>query len=824
MTATTGRPEPTNGGAEVVFGAHADQAGVRSCELRLRVSGSPAEAERVFDQAQRYAVGAPELARPTLLAHADEQRFTHLMSGRTLDELIATGPTHPNRIADAVDQLARALAFLHDQGTAHGHVRPDLIWIDDRLTLGGLGVAQVAFELGGLSAVAHALPTRYCAPELKGSSQGAPQPWSDVYSVGVIAAELLTGKRFSEPVTGTSEAVDGLLRSATALSPHARPRALTAWARALGDALRALTVDALVPADIPAPPPSAPPWQSAPLSFPSPTPAADGSVAAPSVAPQRDRPRLRDHRPALEQIASHPEGPPPPPPSSPPAGTTAPNRGSLGIALLVAGGMLVMLVGVAVPFFLALRTARPTAGAGAVAVGLGEGGASALAPAVPPSVVSSPPIPSDSSPLASPLAPFLAGPVQTVTPVGHRRAAIPIDADTPVAGSPLAPVTLVVFGDLGATPSLRLLRRLRRFAVESGPDVRIAWRHQPRGDRPTPVVRTAVGLQLDLGSDAFWSFAEAMAKSSAPASEQALQRAVQRAGGDEQAVKRWDTAPEVVNRLDADRSLSVQFDVRTAPTVFVNGVRLEGDQLKELDRLVAEERRAGIAMIADGVAPVEVYPRRVLKNLVGVGPEIPERRCPTLADAPWRGGADPLVVLVELSDFECAFCERAQPALDQIVARYGDDVQHVWKDLPLHQHRHARAAAALGRAAFRSGGNPAFWRVHNELFANSKPLDDAELSRIARASQLDDAAMLAVRDGLHDAALEAQRAEASKLGARGIPTYFVNGIRLDGAVRGQLESVVARERERALRIVKAGVPRRKVYEALCGDPSVSRLP
>jgi protein-disulfide isomerase len=274
----------------------------------------------------------------------------------------------------------------------------------------------------------------------------------------------------------------------------------------------------------------------------------------------------------------------------------------------------------------------------------------------------------------------------------------------------------------------------------------------------------------------------------------------------------------VVNRLEADRALAVLFNVRATPTLFVNGIRLEGPKLKALDQYIAAERSAGVALIGEGVPLEQIYPARVLKNLVGVGADLPARLCPGLADAPWRGSAVPLVTIVELSDFECAFCKRAQPALEQAVKRQGEYVRHVWKDFPLRQHRHAHAAAALGRAAYLEGGNEAFWRVHRELYASSKPLEDAELARIASAAGLDAGAMKAVRDGLHDAALQAELEEATKLGARGIPTYFVNGLRLDGATPEQLGAAIALERQRAARLVAAGVPRGKVYDALCGRP------
>ncbi len=813
-----GHPDRRDAGASVVLGAHPDQEGRRPCEVRLRLPAAPADAERVFDQTRRYAVGVAGLVLPTLHAMPDEQRLVHLVRGPTLAELIEQGPAPPERVAVHVEQLVAAVEFLHDQGMAHGHLRAELIWVDGDLRLGGLGIAQLALSFVGPAEAAAVLPQPYRAPELSGRVPARPETWSDVFAVGVLVAELLTGKRAVSDVPAGcgSEAVMRLLKSATASSPSARPRSLGSWAAELASELRRHQVEPIAvlgepdPSEEPAPGPSFVP------PAPTTSPTAGLELAPPSA---RDGPR--DFRPALEEIAHHPEGPRPPPPSSrgslPPG---RPGRGVLGMALLVVGGLLLMVTGVAVTFALALRApsaARGAGAAGAPAFGSGAGGAPPEAGSSP--MPTPPPISSDAPPVAPVPQPLFAAPSVTATPAEHARAALPIDATTPVLGSPVAPVTILVFGDLGGFQSLQLVRRLRQLSLERGAEMRIAWRHQPLRDQLSATVWTGVGVQLDLGSDAFWIFAETLAREARPGDDAALQRALQRAGAPEGASERWGQAPEVVSQLEADRSLAVLFNVRSAPTVFVNGVRLEATQLTELERMVAKECRAGMALLADGVAPSKIYPARVLKNFVGVGEEPPERHCPTLVDAPARGGDEPLVTIVEFSDFECAYCEQAQPTLDRLVSARDGAVRHVWKDLPLRQHRHARAAAALGRAAFLKAGGGAFWRVHRELLASDVALTDDELRRVAQTTGLDASALMeAVRDGLHEASLDAQAEEAKALGARGIPTYFVNGRRVDGAARTELLGVVSEERERAARLVAAGVSRTRIYEALCGRP------
>src|SRR5690606_38202140 len=61
--------------------------------------------------------------------------------------------------------------------------------------------------------------------------------------------------------------------------------------------------------------------------------------------------------------------------------------------------------------------------------------------------------------------------------------------------------------------------------------------------------------------------------------------------------------------------------------------------------------------------------------------EVPE-------NAPQRGPDDALVTIVMWSDFQCPFCSRVEPTLDQLVQEFGNDLRIVWRDnaLPFHQN------------------------------------------------------------------------------------------------------------------------------------------
>jgi len=82
---------------------------------------------------------------------------------------------------------------------------------------------------------------------------------------------------------------------------------------------------------------------------------------------------------------------------------------------------------------------------------------------------------------------------------------------------------------------------------------------------------------------------------------------------------------------------------------------------------------------------------------------------PVTAKDPFWGRADAPVTVVELSDFECPFCSRVGPTMDQIRKNYGPEkVRIVWKNSPLPFHKEARPAADAAMTVFALGGNDAF--------------------------------------------------------------------------------------------------------------------
>ena len=68
-------------------------------------------------------------------------------------------------------------------------------------------------------------------------------------------------------------------------------------------------------------------------------------------------------------------------------------------------------------------------------------------------------------------------------------------------------------------------------------------------------------------------------------------------------------------------------------------------------------------------------------------------RVEVAADGPGKGPEQAPVTIIEFSDFECPYCKRVVPTLDQIDEKFGDQVRIVYRHYPLSIHPNAQKAA-----------------------------------------------------------------------------------------------------------------------------------
>ncbi len=154
-------------------------------------------------------------------------------------------------------------------------------------------------------------------------------------------------------------------------------------------------------------------------------------------------------------------------------------------------------------------------------------------------------------------------------------------------------------------------------------------------------------------------------------------------------------------------------------------------------------------------------------------PPIPPGTRPANDPSPGLGPSDARVIVLEVSDFQCPVCRRAYDPLKQLASDFPGRVRLVFKQNPLKMHKNALNAAAASMAAARQGR---FWEYADRLFQNQSSLSEGDLMRYASELGLD---MERFQKDYRDPALRARAlAEgeaAMRLGARGTPSFFVNG-------------------------------------------------
>ena len=170
---------------------------------------------------------------------------------------------------------------------------------------------------------------------------------------------------------------------------------------------------------------------------------------------------------------------------------------------------------------------------------------------------------------------------------------------------------------------------------------------------------------------------------------------------------------------------------------------------------------------------------------------------------PAHGPADAPVTIVEFSDFECPYCARLAPVLDEVKRHYGDTVRVVYRHYPLTGiHPNAWKAA---EGSLCAGDQGRFWELHDLMLAEQGDLTVAALKAKAARLDLDPQAFSECLDsGRHYDAVLADVRDGDEVGVSGTPATFVNGRFIDGAVPfATLAEIIEDELRRAAQAAKA---------------------
>ncbi len=160
-----------------------------------------ADDQQFVERFRREASSAAGLSHPNIVGIFDRGEWDgtyyiamEFVEGRTLKDIIRErGPAPPEAAADITLQILRAARFAHQHGVVHRDIKPHNVLIDTegRVRVTDFGIARAGVsdmtETGSVMGTA-----QYLSPE---QAQGKPvDARSDLYSIGIVLYELLTGR------------------------------------------------------------------------------------------------------------------------------------------------------------------------------------------------------------------------------------------------------------------------------------------------------------------------------------------------------------------------------------------------------------------------------------------------------------------------------------------------------------------------------------------------------------------------------------------------------------------------------------------------------
>ena len=349
-------------------------------------------------------------------------------------------------------------------------------------------------------------------------------------------------------------------------------------------------------------------------------------------------------------------------------------------------------------------------------------------------------------------------------------AAACVESAAPVRGPSSAPVTVLVFSDFESFPCARSASVLAGTLVQTR-DVRLIFKHAPAATNPNAMLAHEAAMAAGAQGK-FWEMHDLLFENQAKLSRTDLVEYAKVLGLNLAAFQGALDNHTYRRIIERDLAEAKGLGVTTTPTFFINGRRLVGPQGYASLGAVVETVLAGIPKT-----------QRVQDDIVASGPA----QAINLEHVPSKGPTTAPVSLVEFSDFECPFCVKAAPIIQQLIAAYPTEVRFAFKQYPLSMHKKSPLAH---EAALAAGEQGKFWEMHDALFAGQDKLTRDDLIAKATALRLDVPRFTKDLDSHRfKSQVDADRQEGNRFGVNGTPFFFINGHAISGGKTGDINQL-----------------------------------
>jgi protein-disulfide isomerase len=174
-----------------------------------------------------------------------------------------------------------------------------------------------------------------------------------------------------------------------------------------------------------------------------------------------------------------------------------------------------------------------------------------------------------------------------------------------------------------------------------------------------------------------------------------------------------------------------------------------------------------------------------------IPPERPKEKLALSAeDDPSFGPKEAPIQIIEFSDFECPYSRDFAFSLRELMIKYPNRFNFIFRDFPLVEiHPNSFRAAEAANCAAEQGK---FWPMHDKLFQNQERLSDLDLKLYALQIGLDMVKFNQCFDGhKYKEEIEIDLADGKAAGVIGTPTFFINGVKVEGVIPKEgLEKII----------------------------------
>ncbi len=251
--------------------------------------------------------------------------------------------------------------------------------------------------------------------------------------------------------------------------------------------------------------------------------------------------------------------------------------------------------------------------------------------------------------------------------------------------------------------------------------------------------------------------------------------------------------PATLKTIAKDDEISSKLHIRTAPAIFINGRFVPGAMPFETFRnVIKEELERAEPFIEKGLKGDELY-MELIKNgkpSLVYKKNIPdENRLAKIAmhgDEACIGNKNAPITIVEFSELQCPYCKRASSIVNSAVEQYKDKVRLCFKHRPLASHVNAKQVSLYLIAVKKIYGDTKFFEMLDLLFKNqndwSKQSDEELFRKYFVQNGMDWNKIKEFSTSkTAEEILQKDTVEASKVGVRGVPVFFINGLKITGA-------------------------------------------